>query len=229
MNWKHYLIFFIVVLAIIAGSFVYYQEKQKQANAYKTVENVTTDELISNTFSEDQSILVEKVEPATTQKDLSKFDKEITDKHTVYYHNPAENIHVKLVYSNIRLDYERQQGTAYEVKTQEFLSTTGEVQQYQFSTTLTSSEQRVSVEDNIQTVITEALQEDITSIQSVSLVENTTVYQLEDGTEVTVTSNGKIERISSGSTSTTIELDTDEPDVPQIQSEILEENISEES
>ena len=85
MNWKHYLIFFIVVLAIIAGSFVYYQEQQKQANAYKTVENITTDELISNTFSEDQSILVETVESATTQKDLSKFDKEITDKNTVYY------------------------------------------------------------------------------------------------------------------------------------------------
>ena len=227
MSKRKYLIVLVVVLLIGSVGAVYYQHQQKQANAYKTVSEVDTDELVSNTL--DASILtVEQIEPTTTQKDLSKFEKQVTNKHTIYHYNESTDIHLQIEYSSIRVDSKRQEGQSYEVQAQEFLSTTGEVQQYQFTTTLSGSEQRVDVDDKLEAKIQESVNSEITQIESVSLIDNLTKYRLENDSTITVNSNGIITQIEMGSTEIHVTQNGEEPTVPQIESEILEENITEE-
>lgn len=228
MNKKKGILLLLVVVIVSSGLLMYYQQQQRQENAYKTVEEVTGQELVSNTLNTGEPILVEKIEPTTTQKDLSKFEKEVKNKHTLYYYNSEKNIHVKLIHSEIRLEYERQEGTQYEVQTQEFLSTTGQVQRYSFSTTLSNTAQKVNAQDSINTILTESMNSEVKSIDSVSIVDNITTYELANGNTVTVNSNGIIQKIELESSSVKISIGPSEPEVPKIDSEVLEENITRE-
>lgn len=227
MKYKRITIIIIIVLILISGVYIY-QEEQKQQNAYKTIEETSIEELIENSVDSER-IQLTKTESFTPEKDLSKFDKTASEKTKIYYYNSESNTHIELIYTSIRLDYKEQSNTTYTVETQEFLNTTGEVSSYRSTTTLPEDSQQIQSKNAITQELNTQLNENINSIRSVSLIDETTTYSLESDVSVTVNNrSGKILSIQGDSARTTLSYNSEKPSVPQLESEILEENITEE-
>lgn len=228
MNTKKSAIILLLIVGLVSMSFVYYQNQQKKQNAYKTVDEVNTNELYSNTMSTISPITVEIIEPTKTTKDLSKFEKTVTDKHTVYYHNSDTDTNVRLEHTEVRVEYKKQQGSEYTVVTKEFLTTTGKIQQYQFTTTLSDDTDKIQSKSAIESTITKAVESEIQRIKSVSAFSDTTTYKLKDNSLVTVNAEGVIQRIETDSTTIKVSESADEPKIPELESEILDSAIQEE-
>jgi len=146
----------------------------------------------------------------------------------VYYHNSDTDTNVRLEHTEVRVDYKKQQGSEYTVVTKEFLTTTGKIQQYQFTTTLSDDTDKIQSKSAIESTITKAVESEIQRIESVSAFSDTTTYKLKDDSLVTVNAEGVIQRIETDSATIKVSESTDEPKIPELESEILDSAIQEE-